>query len=73
MEKLRFTVQFVDKDKGVIVVADENYEQHEIPLKLAQGAETMLEAGTSIGVSMDGPVAVKIALPTNILSQLKKL
>lgn len=56
----------------MIIAADDNYEQHEIPLKLAQGAESMLEAGTVIGVSMDGPVAVKIALPVNILAQLKK-
>lgn len=31
LEKLRLTVQFVDKERGVIVASDEEYEQHEIP------------------------------------------
>jgi translation elongation factor P/translation initiation factor 5A len=72
LEKTKLTVQYVDKDKGVIVVADENYEQMELPIKLAQGAENMLDPGTVIGVSLDGDVAVKLALPTNIITQIKK-
>lgn len=72
LQKLRLSVQYVDKDNGIIVASDENYEQHEIPLKLAQGAEGFLEANTSIGLSLDGTVPVKIALPTNVLTQLKK-
>ena len=72
LEKIRLSVQYVDKDNGVIVASDENYEQHEIPLKLAQGAESFLEPNTSIGLSLDGNVAVKIALPTNVITQIKK-
>lgn len=72
LEKLRLTVQFVDKERGVIVASDEEYEQHEIPLKLAQGAEALLEAGTPIGLTRDGEVPIKISLPTNILTQIRK-
>ncbi len=72
LEKYKLEVQYIDKDRGVIVASDENYEQKELPLKLAQGAESHLEPGTVIGVSMDGDVAVKLALPTTILTQIKK-
>jgi translation elongation factor P/translation initiation factor 5A len=72
LTKIKLSVQYIDKEKGVIVAADENYEQHEIPLKLAQGAEGFLEPSTTIGLSLDGDVAVKIALPTNVITQIKK-
>jgi translation elongation factor P/translation initiation factor 5A len=72
LEKTKLTVQYIDQDRGVIVLADENYEQKEIPTKLAQGAESLLEPGTVIGVAFDGEVHVKIALPTNIITQIKK-
>lgn len=73
LEKTKLTVQYIDKEKGVIVVADENYEQKDLPIKLAQGAEGLLEPGTVIGVALDGDIPVKLALPTNILAQIKKL
>ena len=72
LEKTKLSVQYLDKEKGVIVAADENYEQFEIPLKLAQGAEPFLEPGTTIGVSLDGGVPIKLALPANILALSKK-
>ena len=72
LQKIRLSVQYVDKDNGVIVASDENYEQHEIPLKLAQGAEGFLEPSMAIGLSLDGTVPVKIALPTNVITQIKK-
>jgi translation elongation factor P/translation initiation factor 5A len=72
LQKVRLSVQYVDRDNGVIVAADENYEQHEIPLRLAQGAENFLEPNTSIGLSLDSGTPVKIALPTNVITQIKK-
>jgi translation elongation factor P/translation initiation factor 5A len=72
LTKIKLSVQYLDKEKGVIVAADENYEQHEIPLKLALGAETFLEPGTTIGISLDGDIPVKVALPTNVITQIKK-
>jgi len=65
-------VQYVDKEKGLIVAADEEYEQHEIPLKLVQGAEGLLEPGMQIGLTKDGDVPLKVALPTQILTAIKK-
>ena len=73
LERRKLSVQFVDKERGVIVAADENYEQFELPLKLAAGAETLLEPGTALGVTLDGETPVKIALPSNILNMVKKL
>ena len=72
LQKVRLSVQYVDKDNGIIVASDENYEQHEIPVRLAQGAENYLEPNTSIGLSLDGGIPVKIALPTNVINQIKK-
>lgn len=72
LDKTKLTVQYIDQDRGIIVLADENYEQKEIPTKLAQGAEALLEPGTVIGVAFDGDVPVKLALPTNIITQIKK-
>lgn len=72
LEKHRLTVQFVDKERNVVVAADENYEQHEIPLKLVQGAENLLEPGVALGLTTDGDVPIKVSLPTNVLTQIRK-
>ena len=72
LTKLRLTVQYLDKDRGVVVAADDEYEQHEFPLKLVQGAETLLEPGTQIGLTKEGEVPLKVALPTQILAAIRK-
>ena len=62
----------MDKEKGVIVAADEAYEQHEFPIKLVAGAENLLEPGTQLGLTKDGEIPLKVALPTQILTAIKK-
>jgi len=65
-------VQYVDKERGVVVASDEEYEQHEFPLKLVAGADNLLEPGTQVGLTKDGEVPLKVALPTQILTAIKK-
>lgn len=72
MDKLRLTVQYVDRERGVVVASDENYEEHEIPVRLVQGAEAKLEPGTPLGLSKDGTVPVKVSLPANVLAEIRK-
>jgi translation elongation factor P/translation initiation factor 5A len=72
LTKLRLTVQYVDKERSVVVAADEEYEQHEVPIKFVQGAEALLEPGTQIGLTKDGEVPLKVSLPTQILTAIKK-
>jgi translation elongation factor P/translation initiation factor 5A len=72
LTKLRLTVQYVDKEHGVVVASDENYEQHEFPVKLISGAEGLLEPGTQVGLTKDGETPLKVALPTQILTAIKK-
>ena len=72
LTKLRLTVQYVDKARNVVVASDEEYEQHEVPLKLLSGAESLLEPGTQIGLTKDGEIPLKVALPTQILTAIKK-
>jgi hypothetical protein len=56
----------------MVVAADDNYEQHEFPTKLIAGAESLLEPGTQLGLTKDGDIALKVALPTQILTAIKK-
>jgi hypothetical protein len=56
----------------MVVASDEEYEQHEFSLKLVQGAEQLLEPGTPIGLAKDGDVPLKVSLPPNILTAIKK-
>jgi translation elongation factor P/translation initiation factor 5A len=72
LEKVRLTVQYVDRERGVVVASDDDYEEHEIPIRLVLGAEALLEPGTALGLSKDGTVPVKVSLPANILAGLRK-
>ena len=72
LDKQRLTVQYVDKERGVVVASDESYEEHEIPIKLVQGAETLLEPGTSLSLARDGSVPVKVSLPATLMAEIRK-
>eukprot|EP00386_Alphamonas_edax_P009308 GDKI01030652.1.p2 GENE.GDKI01030652.1~~GDKI01030652.1.p2 ORF type:complete len:138 (+),score=54.11 GDKI01030652.1:201-614(+) len=71
-ERLQCNVLFVDKEANKVMVADESFDQIEVPLNLLAGAEEFLEPGTPIGVLKWEDDIVKIHLPANILSKLKK-
>ena len=72
MEKMKYEVLYMDHDNQQLVVADPNYEQHELPAKAVAGAEQYLEPGMQIHVWRHDDEIVKLQLPHDVLQKIKK-
>ncbi|KFG44787.1 putative elongation factor P [Toxoplasma gondii RUB] len=72
-EKKTFQVMYVDEENDAVVLADENFDEAEFPLKLFGGSSVIpfLKPELKVVASLHDGLPIKISLPPAVVQQLK--
>lgn len=72
-EKKTFQVMYVDEENDTVVLADENFDEVEFPLKLFGGSSVVpfLKPELKVVASLHDGSPIKISLPPAVVQQLK--
>lgn len=72
LERQTNLFQYLDEDSRELVVSDHNFEESRIPMALASDGAKLLEPGDELQIFYHDRTIVKIGLPNNITSRMKK-
>ncbi|PHJ23317.1 elongation factor p [Cystoisospora suis] len=72
-EKKAFQVMYVDEEKDLVVLADENFDEVEFPLRLFGGSSvaSFLKPEVKVMAFMHDGSPIKVSLPPSLVQQMK--
>ncbi|PFH33928.1 putative elongation factor P [Besnoitia besnoiti] len=72
-EKKTYQVMYVDEENSVVVLADENFDEAEFPLRLFGGPSVapFLKPELKVVASLHDGLPIKVSLPPAVVQQLK--